>query len=274
MIQYYCTKCGKEALLNYPTVTNLLTDIQGGKKLPCKRCGEQIPATVVRSKFKIVKEFKDRDYNDKRDRYASPTQLYTSEEVATRFNFAMRLDGVTIGTSTVNSVICTRVCDPNFMKRSKGAHVSEVKGGRKDGTTVMGGIAARDIRRLVLAGDQKTHRDDEWLHLWGDNLGGPSEPSNFVSGSYAANPEMLVIEKALAQNSALTKQLILQIDADCSALHFGEYLTYKVINPKVFTHHFTHLIDLRNRVFTRADANTVENKIDVWLVQQAMKVGA
>jgi hypothetical protein len=73
----------------------------------------------------------------------------------------MRLDGVTIGASTVNSVICTRVSDPNFTKRSSGAHVSEVKGGRKDGTSVMGRVAARDIRKLVPTADQKTHRDDE-----------------------------------------------------------------------------------------------------------------
>lgn len=225
-----------------------------------------------RTKFEIDKTFKDRDYNDQRDKYASSTQLYTSDEVSTRFNFAMRLDGVTIGASTVNSVICTRMWDPNFTKRSSGAHVSEVKGGRKDGTSVMRGIAARDIRKLVLASEQKTHRDDEWLHLWGDNLGGPSVPHNFVSGSYAANTEMLVIEKALAQNSALTKKLILQIEAHCSALHFGEYLTYEVIDPKLASP-FTHLIDLRNRAFTRADANTVETKINNWLVLHAMKVG-
>lgn len=49
--------------------------------------------------------------------------------------------------------------------------------------------------------------------------------------SYAANTEMLVIERALAVNSALTKVLVLDIEAECSAQHFGEYLTYKVTNP-------------------------------------------
>jgi hypothetical protein len=273
MINYYC-RCGKATSFDQPTIADLLKLIRDGKKLQCKHCKEQIPAHVGTSQFAKETTFKDKDYNDQRDKYASSTELYTSQEVATRFNFAMRLDGVTIGASTVNSVICTRGCDPNFTKRTSGAHVSEVKGGRKDGTSVMGGIAARDIRKLVPAGDQMTHRDDEWLHLWGDNLGGPSERHNFVSGSYAANTEMLVIEKALAQNSALTKKLRLQIEAQCSALHFGEYLTYEVINFKMFTSPFTHLIDLRNRAFTRADANTVETKINNWLVLHAMKVGA
>jgi hypothetical protein len=273
MIKYYC-RCGGETPLDQPTITDLLKLIKEGKTLKCKHCNVQIPANVSRRAFVQEKPFKDRDYNDQRDKYASSTQLYTSQEVATRFNFAMRLDGVTIGASTVNSVICTRGWDPNFTKRTSGAHVSEVKGGRKDGTSVMKGVAARDIRKLVPAGDQKTHRDDEWLHLWGDNLGGPSVPHNFVSGSYAANTEMLVIEKALAQNSALTKKLMLVIEAQCSALHFGEYLTYEVINPKMFTSPFTHLIDLRNRAFTHADANTVETKINNWLVLHAMKVGA
>jgi hypothetical protein len=71
-------------------------------------------------------------------------------------------------------------------------------------------------------------------------LGGPSVPHNFVSGSYAANTEMLVIEKALAQNSALTKKLMLVIEAKCSALLFGEYLTYEAINSKMVTSPFTH----------------------------------
>jgi hypothetical protein len=84
---------------------------------------------------------------------------------------------------------------------------------------------------------------------------------------------MLVIEKAFALNSALTKQLSLEIEAECSAEHFGEYLTYEVINPNRPTSHFSHLIDLRNRHFTRADANLVEVKIDSWLGQHGMKLG-
>ena len=90
-------------------------------------------------------------------------------------------------------------------------------------------------------------------------------PHNLVSGSYAANTEMLVIEKALAQNSALTKKLMLVIEAQCSALHFGEYLTYEVINPKMFTSPFTHLIDLRNRAFCVHDIRIVPEGHDTSL---------
>ena len=154
------------------------------------------------------------------------TELWRSAEIVKRFSINMRLDPVTVGVSTVNSVVRTA---PPILISGKGPTTQgpDCKGGRQNGATVMGG-PARDIRNLVLPVQQLTHQDDEWLHLWGDNLGGPSIPANFVAGSYAANTEMLVIEQALALNSPLTQSLELRIIAQCSALHFGEYLTYRV----------------------------------------------
>jgi hypothetical protein len=234
------------------------------------KCKKPIPRTVQLKDFYENKEFKDKTYDHKKDRYATATQLYSAQEIAQRFNIAMRLDSVVPGISNVGSVVRAYPFDPNYTKSITG-HVSEVKGGRLDGKSVMG-CAARDVRKLVAPGDEGTHRDDEWLHLWGDNLGGPSVPNNFVSGSYAANTEMLVIEQALAQNSALTRVLVLDIEAECSARHFGEYLTYKVTNPSNAATPFQHLIDLRNLYFTAADKNTVHARIDAFLSLHGMKV--
>ena len=165
----------------------------------------------------------------------------------------------------------TRAIDPNFRKKTDDAKVLDCKGGRQNGATVMGG-PARNIRNLVLPAQQLTRQDDEWLHLWGDNLGA-SIPANFVAGSYAANTEMLVIEQALALNIPLTQSLELIITAYCSALHFGEYLTYRVKNPKrPHKPEFSHLIDLRNQYFTAADQNTVGVKIGNWLRKNKMCV--
>ena len=134
-----------------------------------------------------------------------------------------------------------------FAKKTAGAQgCSGVKGGRKGGGTVMSS-AARDVS---LRGTAYTHADEEWLHLWGDNLGGPSEAANFVAGSYAANTEMLVIEQALAFNIDKTKDLKIEVAADCSKEHVGEYVYYRLGAPKFGGKHFEHVIDLDNRTFT------------------------
>jgi hypothetical protein len=273
MIKYQCPRCGKEMEFDQPTISDVVTAIQNGKVVICKPCKpppHQIPKHVTRSRFWQEKNFKDKDYDDKRDKYATATQLYTAQEIAERFNIAMRLDPAVPGISNVGSVIRNRQTDPGWTKSMIGVRVSGVKGGRRDGATVMG-CPARRVRGLVPPDHEGTHKDDEWLHLWGDNLGGPSEPRNFVSGSYAANTEMLVIEQALAQNSGRTRYLALDIEAECSAQHFGEYLTYRVVNPANPTTPFEHLIDLSNRYFSRADVNTVQARIDAFLLLHAMK---
>jgi hypothetical protein len=272
IITYTCPFCSKETDFEEQTLTELLLKIQAGSPKACsyKLCKKRIPQNVLRKHFYGTKEFKDKTYDRKKDRYATPTQLYSALEIAQRFNIGMRLDPVVPGTSNVGSVVHVYPCHPNYTKNITG-YVSEVKGGRLDGRSVMG-CAAREIRKLVAPVDQGTHRDDEWLHLWGDNLGGPSSAKNFVSGSYAANTEMLVIEQALAVNSALTKVLVLDIEAECSAAHFGEYLTYTITNPSTAATPFQHLIDLRNTRFTAADKNTVHARIDAFLSLHGMKV--
>ena len=271
IITYTCPFCSEDTEFEEQTLTELFRKIDTGTPKACsyKPCKKLIPKNVLKKHFYVTKEFKDKTYDRKKDKYATPTQLYSALEIAQRFNIGMRLDPVVPGTSNVGSVVRVYHCHPNYTKNITG-HVSEVKGGRLGGRSVMG-CAARDIRNLVTPGDQGTHRDDEWLHLWGDNLGGPSSPNNFVSGSYAANTEMLVIEQALAVNSALTKVLVLDIEAECSGAHFGEYLTYKVTNPSAAATPFQHLIDLRNTRFTAADKNTVHARIDAFLSLHGMK---
>jgi hypothetical protein len=268
---YTCEDCEQETELNYRFKEDALRDIRLGL-VKCRNCKAIIPRFLRREDLYGENEPKDKEYDDEKDKYSSLDQLWRSAEIVKRFSINMRLDPVTVGVSTVNSVVRTRATDPNFRKRTDDAKVLDCKGGRQNGATVMGG-PARDIRNLVLPVQQLTHQDDEWLHLWGDNLGGPSIPANFVAGSYAANTEMLVIEQALALNSPLTQSLDLRIVAQCSALHFGEYLTYRVKNPKRPDKlEFSHLIDLRNQYFTAANQNTVNVKIGDWLRKNKMCV--
>lgn len=206
-------------------------------------------------------------YDDDKDKYKFDTQLW-GDYVTRTFNINMRLDGAHNPASTVGSIVMNRPTQALHKKKTHNAYVSDVKGGRQGGGTVMGGAArAFSGRGNALV----THRDEEWLHLWGDNLGGPSQPHNFVAGSYAANTEMLVIEQALARNAALTKGLQISVTAYCNAAHVGEYVSYKLRSP-TGGHDFKHLIDLDNRVFAQADVATVSALVNAWLFLNGLLV--
>lgn len=147
-------------------------------------------------------------------------------------------------------------------KSSPLAQVCDYKGGRYNANSVMGGSAHEKSKRGV---EGANHQGEEWLHLWGDNLGGPSVQENFVAGSYAANTEMLVIERALSDNIALTNGLALKITAYCDEHDVGVYLKYKVLAPKGGKPDFVHYVDLTNRYFTATHADEVKLKIEGWL---------
>lgn len=202
----------------------------------------------------------DEAYDPVKDKYKTAAQLW-GEKVSRFFCIGMRLDSSgSPGGSKVGSVVASRPTVGKWTKTMPGK-VSSVKGGRKGGSVVMGG-AARDASGRGAGGG---HRDEEWLHLWGDNLGGPSAPANFVAGSYAANTEMLVIEQALALNLSKTLDLGLEVTALCSAQHVGEYAVYKLIPPKSTSTGFEHWIDLDNRYFTKADQAHVDSLVGAWL---------
>lgn len=95
---------------------------------------------------------------------------------------------------------------------------------------------------------------------------------NFVAGSYAANTEMLIIERALAENIPLTKDLGLKITAYCSEHDVGVYLKYRVLAPKGNRHDFVHYVDLTNRYFTATHAGEVKLKIDGWLKDRDLRI--
>ena len=80
-------------------------------------------------------------------------------------------------------------------------------------------------------GEKGTHRNEEWLHLWGDNIGGPSERRNFVAGSYAANTLMIAVEQALAENLPDTAGWKLQIIANCVEEDVARTITYEIFPP-------------------------------------------
>ena len=188
-------------------------------------------------------------------------------QVSRFFNINMRLDSANPGNSTVGSI------DPGSrptvsafkIESDPNANVAEVKGGRKDAKGMMWGDSAHDHSKRGVQGAH--HQGEEWLHLWGDNLGGPSAVGNFVAGSYDANTEMLVIEQALAINIRKTKGIGLRITALCSKEYVGEFIEYRVIDPSNSGNDFIHHIDLTNRYFTKVDKGHVQALIDPWLKQ-------
>jgi hypothetical protein len=207
------------------------------------------------------------DYDDQKDRYKFDAQLW-GDFVTRTFNINMRLDGAFNPASTVGGIVMNRPTQAQHKKKTLNAFVSDVKGGRQGGGVVMG-AAARVVSGRGNAAF--VHQDEEWLHLWGDNLGGPSQPNNFVAGSYAANTEMLVIEQALAKNAALTRGLHISVTAYCNLQHVGEYVSYKLRSP-TGGNDFKHVIDLNNRVFAQADVATVSALVNVWLLANGLLV--
>ena len=82
----------------------------------------------------------------------------------------------------------------------------DVKGGRKNGKTVMGKSASKAMQDAshstvpeykCVTNRNKQH--GEWGHLQADSLGGKSVPTNFVAARFAANTYMMVIEHAVAK---------------------------------------------------------------------------
>jgi hypothetical protein len=189
---YTCEECEEETELNYRFKEGALRDIRWGL-VKCSNCKTKIPKYTKANELYESKEPKDKEYDDAKDKYASMDQLWRSAEIVKRFSINMRLDPVRVGVSTVNSVNPSRAINPAFQKKSSGAKVMDCKGGRQNGATVMGG-PARNIRNLVLPAQQMTHQDDEWLHLWGDNLGG------LLSRPILSPVAMLPIPRCLSSN--------------------------------------------------------------------------
>jgi hypothetical protein len=114
IITYTCPSCGEETEFEDSDRREVLRKISVGSPKVCsnKRCKKAISRTVLPKHFYENKEFKDKTYDHKKDRYATLTQLYSAQEIAQRFNIAMRLDPVVPGTSNVGSVVHVYPCHP------------------------------------------------------------------------------------------------------------------------------------------------------------------
>ncbi len=224
----------------------------------CAGCGK-LWTGLGKKDWDVEMEVEEPEYDDATDRYKTTKELW-GDNVTRVFNVAMRLDGARVGPSLIGSVVQSRATVGKHGKSTTGAKVLTVKGGRKGGGSVMGASAAAASGRGGAGGRQ----GEEWLHLWGDNLGGPSSSANFVAGSYAANTEMLAIEHALAVNILCTAGLPISVTATCSSAHVGEYVTYELMSP-TGSGNFTHAIDLDNRYFTKAEYVALEGAVVAWL---------
>ncbi len=198
-------------------------------------------------------------YNPVSDKYKTAMQLWGTAS-KTFFSISMRFDAnrppktkrYTLGHSFQHCYDKTKV-----------GKVKAEKGGRKDGKSIMG-YAARDLSNRANSSSGK--QDEEWLHLWGDNLGGPSDSSNFVAGSYAANTEMLVIENMLANNIDFTEGLRIEVTALCDRTNVAEYILYEIISPYQEVNNFCYCIDCNNKYFTKQDYDVVKGVIEDWMI--------
>lgn len=253
----HCIECGHEirAIARLESVT-------------CNSCHTKNTHLDPRA-WDVEMDDSDEAFDPVRDKYMSLQDVWRSN-VSRVFNINMRLDKANPGGSNVGGVnpASFKTYGKYKKKSDKNAHVASVKGGRQGAGLVMGWSAYDASKRGVKGRDRQ---GEEWLHLWGDNLGGPSIVANFVAGSYAANTEMLVIEQALAENLDKTKGVKLKITAYCSTQDVGECVKYKVVNPGKGPD-FVHYIDLTNRYFTAIDAKTVQGLIEPWLKANGLLV--
>ncbi|CAO3429811.1 hypothetical protein [Azospirillum doebereinerae] len=119
--------------------------------------------------------------------------------------------------------------------------------------------------KFILGG--KTH--DEWCHLIGDALGGPTTGENLVAGSYGANTYMACLEKLLKGRT----EIELKVVAHCNTAHVAEYIEF---TPKLRSNTAKKIkftIDAKNYYFTEQDAKDQQKILSDWMKSVGLKTG-
>jgi hypothetical protein len=138
---------------------------------------------------------------------------------------------------------------------------------RANQSAAMGGRQAWAIAgRTDYSADKYT--SSEWCHLQGAALGGPTNPNNLASASFAANSEMFVMEMLLRGKTDLfitvkvyTKSLVGD-DADVA-----EYIKYIIRSDNVRNKgkDYVRWIDGRSDGFSELDAKALTKELSAWL---------
>jgi len=138
--------------------------------------------------------------------------------------------------------------------------------GRKVTNAVMGAsicgkgtISASKVSGRKKFASKKDH--DEWCHLVGDALGGPTSADNLVAGSYGANTHMAVLEKLLQGKTAIE----LKVTAECNKQHVAELIYFEPVLTSNKTKSILFIIDARNGYFTAEDQADQQGLLANWL---------
>jgi hypothetical protein len=183
------------------------------------------------------------------------------------FNISMRLtSGQSENQGRRDSKVVDALINPFWTKPAKG--MIGAKQNRPTTTGSVMGAAIKGKGTLSAANaskrgtkfypGSKTHQ--EWCHLVGDSLGGPTSAENLVAGSYGANTYMCAIEKMLIGNTAVH----IEITAYCSTAHIAERIVYTMSTPKS-SNTYTFTIDAMNNNFTQSDMEGVQKEVSDWL---------
>lgn len=192
------------------------------------------------------------------------------EPPARSFNLGMRLTPSNKGRYSCRDPK-TVLINPVYTK-TKIAQIS-APAGRKKTDAVMGAYICKKgtISASKVSGGKKFRccKDhDEWCHLIGDALGGPTTYDNLVAGSYGANTFMAVLEKLLQGKTSVE----LTVTAECSIQHVAEFIHFSVCPMSSKSNNYMVTIDAKCYEFTQEDMNSEQTKLEGWMKSAGIPV--